>query len=124
MLYVWDRAGIDFNQWHKWKQGSGIYMLSRCKANMALIKCGDLPFDRDDPINTGVQSDELVGSATGGVLMHARPRKPLQDALVATRLALPVARALPYLGPTLAAKLEPLASPSPARVYRVPGAGC
>ena len=70
VLYVWDRAGIDFQQWHKWKQGSGIYMLSRCKVNMALIKCGDLPFDRDDPINAGVQSDELVGSATGGVLMR------------------------------------------------------
>ena len=70
VLYVWDRAGIDFNQWHKWKQGSGIYMLSRCKANMALIKCGDLPFDRDDPVNAGVQADELVGSATGGVLMR------------------------------------------------------
>jgi hypothetical protein len=37
---------------------------------MALIKCGDLPFDRDDPVNAGVQADELVGSATGGVLMR------------------------------------------------------
>lgn len=46
------QAGIDFNQWHKWKQGSGIYMLSRCKANMALIKCGDLPFDRGAPPST------------------------------------------------------------------------
>ena len=70
VLYVWDRAGIDFNQWHKWKQGSGIYMLSRCKTSMALIKCGDLPFDRVDVINAGVRSDELVGSATGGVLLR------------------------------------------------------
>ena len=50
--------------------GSGIHMLSRCKANMELIKCGDLPFDRDDPVNAGVQADEVVGSATGGVLMR------------------------------------------------------
>lgn len=70
VLYVWDRAGIDFTQWHKWKQGSGIYMLSRCKANMALIKCGDLPFDHADPINAGVLRDELVGSATGGLLLR------------------------------------------------------
>lgn len=70
VLYVWDRAGIDFRLWHQWKQGSGIYMLSRCKENMALIKCGDLPFDRADPINAGVQSDELVGSATGGVMLR------------------------------------------------------
>lgn len=70
VLYIWDRAGIDFQQWHQWKQGSGIYLLSRCKANMALIKCGVLPFDGNDEINAGVQSDELVGSATGGVLLR------------------------------------------------------
>lgn len=70
VLYVWDRAGIDFTQWHKWKQGSGIYMLSRCKANMALIKCGNLPFDSADEINAGVKSDELVGSSTVGVLLR------------------------------------------------------
>ncbi len=28
VLYVWDKAGIDFSQWFKWKQGSGIYFLS------------------------------------------------------------------------------------------------
>ena len=70
VLYIWDRAGIDFRQWHQWKQGSGIYMLSRCKTNMALIKCGDLPFDRNDEINAGVQADELVGSPTGGMLLR------------------------------------------------------
>ena len=29
VLYVWDRAGIDFRQWRRWKQASGIYFLSR-----------------------------------------------------------------------------------------------
>ena len=24
VLYIWDRAGIDFKQWYDWKQGSGI----------------------------------------------------------------------------------------------------
>ena len=70
VLYVWDRAGIDFMQWHRWKQGSGIYMLSRCKVNMALVKSAELPFDRNDEINAGVLADELVGSASGGVLMR------------------------------------------------------
>lgn len=37
---------------------------------MALIKCGDLPFAAGDPINAGVLKDELVGSATGGVMMR------------------------------------------------------
>jgi hypothetical protein len=35
VLYVWDRAGIDFPQWFKWKE-SGIYFLSREKENMKL----------------------------------------------------------------------------------------
>ena len=28
VLYVWDRAGIDFRQWNQWKDLSGIYPLS------------------------------------------------------------------------------------------------
>lgn len=70
VLHVWDRAGIDFRQWHQWKQGSGIYMLSRCKANMALLPCGDLPFGRSDEINAGVLRDELVGTATSGLMLR------------------------------------------------------
>jgi hypothetical protein len=70
VLYVWDRAGIDFKQWHKWKQGSGIYMLSRTKTNLKLLPCGDLPFDRADEINAGVQRDELVGTATSGLMVR------------------------------------------------------
>jgi hypothetical protein len=68
VLYIWDRAGIDFKQWYDWKQGSGIYMLSRTKENMELLKCGDLPFDANDPINAGILADELVGG--GGVMMR------------------------------------------------------
>ena len=70
VLYVWDRAGIDFRQWHKWKQGSGIYMLSRCKDNMALLPCGALRFDGADEVNAGVLRDELVGTATCGVMLR------------------------------------------------------
>ena len=29
VLYVWDRAGIDFRQWHHWKHSGGLYFLSR-----------------------------------------------------------------------------------------------
>ena len=70
VLHVWDRAGIDFRQWYKWKQGSGIYLLSRCKTNMALLPCGKLPFDGADAINAGVLRDELVGTATSGNRQH------------------------------------------------------
>lgn len=62
VLYVWDRAGIDFMQWFKWKQGSGIYMISRTKTNMELTMMGPLPWDRSDAINAGVIEDVLVGA--------------------------------------------------------------
>ena len=45
-------------------------MLSRCKENMSFIKCGNLPFDRDDPVNAGVLSDELVGHGTSSVAIR------------------------------------------------------
>jgi hypothetical protein len=70
VLYVYDKAGIDFRQWYEWKQGSGIYMLSRCKENMVFTQCGHLPFDRSDPINTGVVSDELVGHGSSSVAIR------------------------------------------------------
>lgn len=65
VLYAYDRACIDFTQWETWKQGSGIYMITLVKANMAPIKCGDRVVDHSDPHNAGVISDEYIGSASG-----------------------------------------------------------
>jgi hypothetical protein len=64
VLYVWDRAGIDFPQWFKWKE-SGIYFLSREKENMKLEIVGIHAFDRADNINQGVVSDEMVATSVG-----------------------------------------------------------
>jgi Transposase DDE domain len=64
VLYIWDRAGIDFRQWYKWKE-SGIYFLSRQKENMKLDTVGLHSFDRADPINQGVVSDEMVATSMG-----------------------------------------------------------
>ncbi len=64
VLYIWDRAGIDFQQWFKWKE-NGIYFLSREKENMKLEIVGIHPFDRADPINQGVTSDEMVATSSG-----------------------------------------------------------
>ena len=46
VLYVWDKAGIDFMQWFKWKYSAGIYFISREKENMDLLMMGQLPFDK------------------------------------------------------------------------------
>jgi hypothetical protein len=65
VIYVWDKAGIDFLQWYSWKQSGGIYFISREKDNMDLLKIADLAFDINDPINAGVISYDLVGSSAG-----------------------------------------------------------
>jgi hypothetical protein len=70
VLMVYDRAVVDFRQWHRWKQGSGIYIITRTKTNMKLIKSGDIEFDRADAINTGVLADEYVGPGGGGMMMR------------------------------------------------------
>jgi len=69
VIYVWDRAGIDFLQWFKWKHAGGVYFVSREKKNMALMVMAELGYDKKDPINAGVQSYELVG-CSAGVTVH------------------------------------------------------
>ncbi len=74
---------------------------------------GSRPFARPQDIPTCWESvEEIRGTAQGaGVwLLH--------------HVALPAARALPAWGSGLVAKLQALADPAPARVYRVPPTGC
>ena len=65
VLYVWDRAGIDFQQWHDWKHKSAIYFLSREKKGMELTVVKKNIFDGDEPINENVLSDEMCESSEG-----------------------------------------------------------
>ena len=69
VIYVWDRAGIDFLQWRKWKQVGGVYFISREKRNMAFMVMADLDYNRKDPVNAGVRSYERVGCCAG-IDMH------------------------------------------------------
>lgn len=69
VIYVWDRAGIDFLQWFKWKHLGGIYFLSREKKNMDLMVIAELGYDKKDPVNAGVQNYQLVECSVG-VMMH------------------------------------------------------
>lgn len=65
VLLVYDRAVVDFVQWYKWKQGSGIYVLTREKENMALDIMYEQEIDREDPRNIGVEKDQVVGHSKG-----------------------------------------------------------
>ena len=65
ILYIWDRAGIDFRQWHEWENQFGIYFLSREKDNMKLEVVGELLFDATLPINAEILADEMVATIQG-----------------------------------------------------------
>jgi len=78
VLYVWDRAGIDFRQWHHWKHTGAIYFVSREKENMKLEVLGKNPWDRSDLRNEGVFSDELVGTSQGVSVRRVIYRCPLR----------------------------------------------
>jgi len=60
VIWIWDAAGISYAQWYKWKASSGIYFLSRSKENMIVDHVADLPWDKEDPINAGVERDGLL----------------------------------------------------------------
>ena len=64
VIMVWDRAGIDFEQWHQWKSNAGLYFVSRPKDNMVFAKGPPRPYDAADPVNTGISADEEVAPAT------------------------------------------------------------
>lgn len=76
VLYVWDKAGIDFMQWFKWKHTAGIYFISREKENMRLEVIGHLPVE-DIAINKGVQSFEIVGTSQGVAVNRVRYQCPI-----------------------------------------------
>jgi hypothetical protein len=77
VLYVWDKACIDYTQWDIWKRRSGIYFMTRAKGNMTGTVLKKRPIDRDDPVNRGVISDELIQPEKGGVLRRIRCVDPL-----------------------------------------------
>ena len=65
VLYVWDKACIDFHAWHRWKQAHGLYFVSLEKENMKLGVTGTPAWDRADPVNAGIQSVEWVFGIAG-----------------------------------------------------------
>ena len=66
VIWIWDKAGIDFRQWHTWKSQSGIYFISLEKENMKLDDIAiNKSFGKEDPVNAGVISDELCATSVG-----------------------------------------------------------
>jgi ribosomal protein L13 len=76
VIYVWDKAVIDFRFWHRLKTTAGIYFISLEKENMALQVMGHPVWDQADPINHGVLQDEFVGSRNGVLLRRITCQAP------------------------------------------------
>jgi hypothetical protein len=77
VIYVWDRAGIDFFQWFKWKHLGGIHFVSREKSNMDGMVIGELNYDKKDPVNKGVLKYQIVGCSTGVMMNRVVYKCPL-----------------------------------------------
>jgi hypothetical protein len=76
VLYVWDKAAIDFQFWHHLKTTAGIYFISLEKENMTLTVMGHKAWDHADPLNHGVLQDELVGTRNGVLLRRVTCQAP------------------------------------------------
>ena len=68
VILAYDPAIYDFDQWRRWKQSKGIYIVTRMKDNTILMICGDREFDREDPRNSGIVSDQLGETNSGDML--------------------------------------------------------
>ena len=92
VLYAWDRAGIDFRQWHVWKQ-SGVYFISLEKTNMKLSEAAaPRPWEKADPRNAGVVADELCMTSTGVSVRRVRwiePESGEEFAFITSEMTLP-----------------------------------
>ena len=77
VMHVYDPAVIDYQQWHKWKQGRGVYILTLEKKNSALHVVGESKWDKGDERNTGVLSDEIVGPSNGRSMRRVRYQDPV-----------------------------------------------
>ena len=60
VLYLWDRACIDFEWWMKCKHNKGVYFVTRSKENMKKEVIGDVAIKHDCAENSGVIADQII----------------------------------------------------------------
>ena len=68
ILYVWDKACLDYGMWSRLKHTAGIYFITREKTNSVASVCSANCIDPTDPRNEGIESDHLVSPSYGEVL--------------------------------------------------------
>jgi len=75
-IWVYDPAAVDLQYWYRLKQCSGVYFISRWKANLSPVHAIDLNWDPQDPRNQGVISVQRVGFNNCGEFRRIQVRDP------------------------------------------------
>lgn len=92
VIHIYDPAIIDYKQWYKWKQGSGVYIITMEKSNSRSKTVEINDWDHDDPRNIGVISDKLICSSNGIKLRRVTYQDPVTGKIyryITNVLALP-----------------------------------
>ena len=91
VIYCWDKACIDYQQWAKLKNNSGVYFITQEKSNSAAERMSNNLHDKEDKRNEGVVVDCFVGAA--GRMMrriaYVDPRDEKTYTYITNELTLP-----------------------------------
>ncbi len=79
VLWVWDKAAVDFAFWQK-RKAAGIYFLSLRKAGLCLALEQARGIDFTQPINQGVIADEVLSDRRGIRIREITFRNPCDGA--------------------------------------------
>lgn len=92
VLYIYDSAAIDFDEWDSWKSQGGIYFISRMK-EATVYECLDqLEIDHENGINHGITSDEKIIVNNQSVLRRivcVDPQTGKEHILITNQLRIP-----------------------------------
>ena len=90
--HAYDPAIIDYREWYKWKQGNGVYIITRKNPNSQLLVLEVRSWDKDGPRNAGVISDTLTLSSSGVSIPRVRYCDPVTGqkySFLTTEMTLP-----------------------------------
>lgn len=77
VLLVYDKAGIDLPYWKRCRQECAVYFLSCLKEGMVFDLLEDRDWERTDPRNHSVESDQRIRSGAGHLLRLITYTDPL-----------------------------------------------
>ncbi len=92
VIHAYDPAIVDYREWYKWKQGSGVYIITREKSNSAFTILSTRQWDKADKRNAGITSDEIVETTSGVTIRRIGYTDPVSGtaySFITTEMTLP-----------------------------------